>query len=167
MSTRAIVGVPWGDGVRGRYVHSDGYPTHLGAALWRLVAEDFGGDELAELVCWLGPDGWSWIVPDSPEGWGRPYNNGKSDTPEGWWVTAPALSDDDDHGGTEWGYALTASTLTVFRIGWNVGHARPVGVFRWSDPEPDWAAVEEAGDAMRDGNGGDLIAGHGVTRRSA
>ena len=33
MGTRSIVGVPHGDGVRGRYCHWDGYPSGVGAAL--------------------------------------------------------------------------------------------------------------------------------------
>jgi hypothetical protein len=148
MSTRSIVGVPWGDGVRGRYVHSDGYPSHMGRALWALAHSQFSGAELAELVCGMGPEGWSWITGAGAEDepWGQPYGDhyGNGDGLE-WWVTAPVLSDDDDHGGTEWGYALTDSTMTVFKIGWDDGSAIPVAVVRLDGEEPDWQTIEAAG----------------------
>lgn len=40
MSTRSAVCEPYGDGYRGRYVHSDGSPTGVGWTLLQLVARD-------------------------------------------------------------------------------------------------------------------------------
>ena len=37
MSTRCCIAKPWGESWRGRYVHSDGYPTGVGVAIKRAV----------------------------------------------------------------------------------------------------------------------------------
>ena len=40
MSTRSIIAEPYGDGFRGRYCHSDGYPTWNGEQLHAIVQRD-------------------------------------------------------------------------------------------------------------------------------
>lgn len=39
MSTRSVIAVPYGDSWRGRYHHSDGYPSGVGRELFKLVNE--------------------------------------------------------------------------------------------------------------------------------
>lgn len=60
MSTRSIVAVAEGDGWKGQYHHSDGYPTGMGACLW-LGLKDKSDDELAAFFDTLNAhtSGWS------------------------------------------------------------------------------------------------------------
>lgn len=64
MSTRSIVAVPHGDSWRGRYIHSDGYPTARAAQLWALVQRD--GLETCRRVLTEEHYGWSSLDPDEP-----------------------------------------------------------------------------------------------------
>ena len=63
MSTRACIARPYGEGFRGVYHHWDGYPSGLGASLYRLRWLRYGGDTeamAAELID-AHPAGWSTI----------------------------------------------------------------------------------------------------------
>ena len=59
MSTRSCVAIPQGDGWKGRYVHSDGYPDHMLPTLMDLVNRK-GLDRVIDvLINWNG--GWSFV----------------------------------------------------------------------------------------------------------
>lgn len=59
MSTRSCVAIPQGDGWKGRYVHSDGYPGHMVSTLLDLI-ERKGVDRVVDvLINWNG--GWSFV----------------------------------------------------------------------------------------------------------
>jgi hypothetical protein len=59
MSTRSCVAIPQGDGWKGRYVHSDGYPDHMVPTLLDLIARK-GVDRVRDvLINWNG--GWSFV----------------------------------------------------------------------------------------------------------
>lgn len=59
MSTRSCVAIPQGDGWKGRYVHSDGYPEHMVPTLLDLIARK-GVDRVRDvLINWNS--GWSFI----------------------------------------------------------------------------------------------------------
>lgn len=59
MSTRSCVAIPQGDGWKGRYVHSDGYPEHMVPTLLDLIARK-GVDRVRDvLINWNG--GWSFV----------------------------------------------------------------------------------------------------------
>ena len=59
MSTRSVVAIPQGDGWKGRYVHSDGYPEHMLPTLMDLVNRK-GVDRVIDVLINWNP-GWSFI----------------------------------------------------------------------------------------------------------
>jgi hypothetical protein len=59
MSTRSCVAIPQGDGWKGRYVHSDGYPEHMVPALLDLISRK-GVDRVQDVLINWNP-GWSFI----------------------------------------------------------------------------------------------------------
>ena len=65
MSTRSVVAVQAGDGWRGRYVHSDGYPSGVGVTLLKLVERD----GLEQVIKTLTQDhyGWSHLSSTQPD----------------------------------------------------------------------------------------------------
>lgn len=65
MSTHGAVGTLVGDKFEGRYVHSDGYPTHTGLAVAQIIARDGLDKALDELV--KAPRDWYLLVPGLPE----------------------------------------------------------------------------------------------------
>ena len=65
MSTHSAICELHGDAVRGRYVHSDGYPTWMGATLWALVQRD--GVEVVRQTVIHDHYGWSHLKADYPE----------------------------------------------------------------------------------------------------
>ena len=70
MSTPSIIAIPDGDGFKGRYCHSDGYPTQQLLRLHKVITETFGGDIDAALQVLLYDNyGWSSLcaVEDPPE----------------------------------------------------------------------------------------------------
>ena len=75
MSTRAVIARLEGDGWRGVYHHSDGYPSGLGCYIFRLIRQQYKGD-VAAFLKWAIDDhdgGWSHIFPSyvlkrSPKG---------------------------------------------------------------------------------------------------
>jgi hypothetical protein len=70
MSTRSVVAKPYGAGFRGRYIHWDGYPTGVGAELFRIYREVFKCDLKAMLKTLIvdHPAGWSSIFGDWSKG---------------------------------------------------------------------------------------------------
>lgn len=67
MSTRSSVGIPThgGDSWKGRYVHSDGYPSGMGPVLRALVQRD-GWERVGEVIC-VEHAGWSNLNPSQPD----------------------------------------------------------------------------------------------------
>ena len=65
MSTRSVIALPYGDAWRGRYVHSDGYPTHMGRTLFDLVRRD-GIDAVISTVITGEHYGWSILLATQP-----------------------------------------------------------------------------------------------------
>lgn len=64
MSTRSCIAKPDGDAWKGRYHHSDGYPTGMGRSLIDMFHGYFAGD-LDAMVAYLidsEPVGWSFIL---------------------------------------------------------------------------------------------------------
>ena len=97
MSTRSIIAVQYGDGFRGRYCHSDGYPEHNG----RVLFDEVHAAGLGALSAFLSDDGrgaWgiSFISPgflsapvempwDIDGGWGQFDRDGRSWDIDGGW----------------------------------------------------------------------------------
>ncbi len=64
MSTRSVIAERQGDGWRGVYHHSDGYPHGLGCYIFRLIRQKYKGNVRTFLDYALGHDGgWSHIFP--------------------------------------------------------------------------------------------------------
>jgi hypothetical protein len=118
MSTRSCVAIPQGDGWKGRYVHSDGYPDHMVPTLLDLIARK-GVDRVRDvLINWNG--GWSFV--GTYEGitnylgedrahfvsdYGLAYN--KKEQPLTEWIT----SEDNDALWIEYVYILGPKSITV------------------------------------------------------
>ncbi len=64
MSTRSVIARQAGDGFIGRYHHSDGYPSGVGAAIYKLYNGYFKQDakRMLEVLIDEHPAGWSTIV---------------------------------------------------------------------------------------------------------
>lgn len=151
MSTRSVVARAEGDGFRGRYVHSDGYPTSRGPTLWALIKRDGTQKVLKTIVDehygWsslnlrdnvLSPgyndDGRFVVVP----GYGIAYTvkDGQSSPDE-------FITQEKPDWGVEWAWVLNRSALSVFVANgerWNL-----VEVVNLDGPEPDWAEIEAKG----------------------
>ena len=118
MSTRSCVAIPQGDGWKGRYVHSDGYPEHMVPTLLDLIARK-GVDRVRDVLINWNP-GWSFI--GSYEGitnylgedrahfvsdYGLAYS--KKEQPMDSWIT----SEDNDALFIEFVYILGPKSLIV------------------------------------------------------
>lgn len=150
MSTRSVIARAEGDAWAGRYHHHDGYPTGVGARLWEMLHNDFGGnvEAMLHVLVDMHPAGWSsvWGDPGKPSGFGSPdgmkcYCHGTR--AEGaQLITATG----DDDGGAEWAYIFSPSVLTIekrFGSMW-----RFVGCYSVTGSEPDWQLAEKAGYAL-------------------
>lgn len=184
MSTRSIISEPCyrdeededgGDcphGWRGRYHHSDGYPSGVGQTLWQLYRGHFHQDVAAMRRYLLHEhSGWSTIngadfalppgfienVADRYEtdalgrvDWTKPpkprgpacYCHGDRNE-EGWWITDLAET------WCEWRYLLGDDALGVYEIRYALddGDARTKaethrGTFPWTGPQPPWHKLD-------------------------
>lgn len=172
MSTRSVVALPHGDAWRGRYVHSDGYPTHMGPTLFALVRRN-GLDDVVSTLITGDHYGWSWVsdkqpsldgvAPDPDGAFGTAermaylfgpdghYGDGRfANVPNygvAYTVAGGARADDwhtpDPDAWTEWVYVLCSDGLLVIKQGWGGRPDVPLGMYRWTD-EPDWVVVEES-----------------------
>lgn len=169
MSTRSIIARTDFDGWTGVYCHSDGNPTWQGHQIWQLV-RDFKGD-LPAMMAFLcdgeHQSGWSWLPASRAEhdgqqpAWSilgethRPcYFHWRGDT--GSMVTRST----DGDTWAEWAYAINERTGKLFvyvakhegqnQTAWRLVRAGDeYGVDLLDDSEPDWAAIEQRGDAAR------------------
>lgn len=131
MSTRSSVGFQTGDTWKGRYVHSDGYPTYLGHVLQLLVQRD--GVEAVTKRITEDRYGWSNLNPDQPDTSSvvidpaATYGTYAFGTPEyeAWNLTKGSYSDGRFAGEAGYGVAYT-------EVG---GQSDPDG---WVTPEEDW-----------------------------
>jgi len=142
MSTRSIIAKQHGDSWVGRYAHWDGYPSHQGASIWRIVQRD--GWEVATRV--LVDDHFYWSsldplqLPTRPtetrwevvEGYGIAGNEEQASADE--WYTP----NDYKESWCEYVYVISKAGLLVIRI----HDEMPLGFFRWNEPEPNWESVQ-------------------------
>lgn len=120
MSTRSAVGTIDAEGYfRGRYVHSDGYPTGRGPVLTKILARFDGG--LAQMIKCITEDhfGWSYLDADYASNSlgedradlvssvGLAYKN-HTEQPDEW--IKGKLGEPFEGGWIEWGYFFTAPT---------------------------------------------------------
>lgn len=161
MSTRAIIAKPDGDGWKGRYHHSDGYPTGLGLTL--ITAKDwFFRGNLASMIQHLidaEPLGWSTINvlnPSNPPAWcnglthkppctGESHNHthpqsytarGEEAQPGGNWVS----DKDATESWCDWAYVLREEGIEVIAIRYYFSDESPhkreavsFGIVAWGD----------------------------------
>ena len=146
MGTRSVIARLEGDGWKGRYVHWDGDPTGVGAAVHAIVNRD--GLEVATKTLTEAWHGWSTVTaeervePDrdpsrfvAVDGYGLAYSHEEQGDD---WVTS-----DGPDWGAEWCYVLAPAGLTVierpFGRDWEVR-----GTVPWDDPNPaDHPAFKE------------------------
>lgn len=141
MSTNSVLAIQDGDGWRGRYCHSDGYPTHVGRVLWNEIKEA-GFDAFEHfLVEGRGTHGVSdldlgFLTAPVEKGWvdyGAPGNLRVYRDRPGEESLAPMWI---SHEPFDWVYVATPEALTVLK-----------GEKIWTCPfaalEPDWAEIEE------------------------
>lgn len=139
MSTRSIISEPHGDGFRGRYCHSDGYPYYVGKELHALVQRD-GVDKVRQTLI-HDRYGWSSLGADKTElpewadnrfvlvpGYGVAYTTEQGQSSPDDWNT-----DHDE----EYTYILADSELWVFSA---AAPDSPVLV-PYADTNVDWEAV--------------------------
>lgn len=157
MGTRSCVAIPEGDGFRGKYVHWDGYPTHMGKTLYALV--DQHGLAEVQRVLVHESAGFSCVDPRKTEldrfeqdgrfllipGFGVAYNPDSEQGDVEDWITPFAEDESErDDWGTEWAYVLSDGGLVVWKMGWK-SPPTYVALVPWGQPEVDWAAVEAKG----------------------
>lgn len=138
MSTRSIIAVPHEDNWRGRYVHWDGYPAHMGQELSEILRRD----GYAKAVKVLTEDYKSWSSISSTigaterlvAGYGEPH----TDIPdnEDPWI----YPQDEDW--TEWVYLLLPFGIAVY-IRQSVSDDIFAGLYDW-DENWDWKEIQDS-----------------------
>jgi hypothetical protein len=145
MSTRSIIAEPQGDGFRGRYCHSDGYPSHNGKTLFAIVQRD--GVAKARQTLLHDSTYWSSISGEQ-----EPPSYGIGDERfahvPGYGTSGPGQDVEQDDWieelgdwGTEWTYILGDTALFVTRGGDIAGtqvipyHANLNADLYWQDLE--------------------------------
>lgn len=118
MSTRSIVAIPLDNGFRGRYVHSDGYPTHMGRALHIIAKRD--GVEKARRTLVEDHFSWSVLFPERSDEELGEFAHGRDDTAVSGYGVAykEATADEwcdskDPDGDLEWAYVLNDTSVSV------------------------------------------------------
>lgn len=131
MSTRSAVAVTVGDSWRGRYVHSDGYPSHLLVTLLALIKRD--GREAVVKRLTEDRYGWSSLNSDQPD------------------ITSVEIADDASYSTYEFGtpeyekWHLTKGGYSDGRFANEPGYGIAYTEVRdqsnpemWVTPESDW-----------------------------
>lgn len=144
MGTRSVVGIPYGDAWRGRYVHWDGYPAHMAPILTDMVRRD--GLSKVILTLLESFHGWSSLSATQVDESGEPdfdsdyfvsverFGTAYKDEPDEWHTP-------DTKAWTEWAYVLTPAGLLVVKQGYGEPD-RAVGLFDWNT-DHDWSAIQE------------------------
>lgn len=116
MSTRAVIARPTNPDdptqYEGIYVHSDGYPTHTGRAIWQQVVNEFAKDPQAAARYYIDqhPTGWSILAPDATTAANECYCHDRGEGEQTGW-----LSDQTKAGGFDWTYVLRPEGLEIRR----------------------------------------------------
>lgn len=145
MGTRSIVGLKTGKGWFGRYVHWDGYPSGVGAAVWHIAKRD----GLSKTVATLLMENYSWSTltaqenPNEDEfgydaecfvkGYG--YKHGDA-TPD------QIITDDGDKWGTEWAYIISREGLAVYKVNWESETTHLITLPWDNEDTPNWEFVD-------------------------
>jgi hypothetical protein len=165
MSTRSIIAVQHGDTFRGRYCHSDGYPTWMGKTLFTEM-KAAGVDTLEAFLSEDGLGAWgiSYLAPGfltdpRPMPWDeagqfpagkwedynfRVYRNRAGEEPSDW-----MLGTDTMFSGTEWCYVCSVGGLMIGKVCFDKDacedYIKWLAFVPWLAEDFDWAAVEEEG----------------------
>ena len=147
MGTRSVVAIPQGDSWKGRYVHWDGYPSGVGAALLEIRQAAYS-DDLPGLIKMLTEDHWYWSTLSGPDGDNKvtPYPDDSR------FVAVPGVGiagtidqakpdewiNPEDDAGAEWCYVMTDAGIVVLEATRDGGHA--MGMFG-SNPDAKWKYV--------------------------
>lgn len=122
MGTRSVVGVPNGDGFRGRYVHWDGYPEGVGEAVAEIVRRD-GADTAVRMIT-EHHYGWSTLTGAAAPaldasstdgrfvavpGYGIAYTTEQGQSSPDEWI-----DNEDADAWCEWAYAITPTVIQVW-----------------------------------------------------
>jgi len=157
MSTRSVIATAHGDTWQGVYHHSDGYPTWLGAMLWKHWVH--WGRDL--------PTFEREMVTNHPGGWSslrsRCYCHDDAGTEYPEYPRMQYTPEDEQESALfiEWVYVFSRCVLTIYtnaptgeeqRCENDNGHWWMEPVYRWAlvtqvrldGPEPDWQAIEDA-----------------------
>ncbi len=160
MSTRAVIAIPDGDGFKGRYVHNDGNPRHLGYELGMLVS-DHGLESVIKTLITDSPIGWSivargmlalpsggWSVNSGNfaliEGWGVAYTRNDASelaAEDDWYDMAYCSSADSD---IDWVYVLNVHGFLAMSHSYGVPGLISKGQFNWTDVIGKLAEMEAA-----------------------
>lgn len=161
MGTRSVIATAYPDGVKGRYIHWDGYPTHMAKALFEIVLRD--GLEGAASILLEVHYGWSSIDPQEPEnatlekgqddgrfvsvpGYGVAYTTEQGQSSPGEWHRV-----DEEDTWCEFAYVLAPAGLVMIQIG-TVGRWFVLGTIPWTaSPEEVVTLVKKAEDPAEDG----------------
>lgn len=179
MSTRSAVCRPEGDGWRGPYVHSDGYPTGVGAALFAAHSETFAGDTEAmrvalvdrEKIGWsalagfdlAGEPHWSdgpgdeWRKPDGGVDWEAYWSHQRTLGPKSYTARGEspehAIVVTQDENTQEWAYILTDAALMIVKHAYS-GEITGTWFVPWDTPPADaerlLAEIENKGYGVED-----------------
>lgn len=125
MGTRSVVAVPTADGGwKGRYVHWDGYPSGVGAALARIVQRD--GYDMAVRTLTQDHYGWSSVGSENGAGLDPGYIGGRFVAVPGYGVAYSHaeqgdewITPDGDSSGTEYAYVLHPDSVRVLERCWS------------------------------------------------
>lgn len=149
MGTRSIVGLKTGKGWFGRYVHWDGYPSGVGAAVWHIARRD----GLAKATSTLLTENFSWSTltaqkePNTEEfgydpecfvkGYGYKHADANFDD---------IITDDGDKWGTEWAYIISREGLRIYKVNWE-NETNELITVGWGDTKTaiDWTFIDSIG----------------------
>ena len=119
MSTRSVIAIPQGDSWKGRYCHSDGYPSGQLAEIRSLIQRD-GVPRVIEVLT-QEHFGWSYLLSEGVSrnslgddravvvpGYGLAYVNG-TEQPDSW------ITENGNDWGAEWAYVIAAHGVLVFK----------------------------------------------------
>ena len=159
MSTNSCIAIPDGDGFRGKYAHSDGYPQHMGKTLHaivnskglaeaqRVLVHESAGfssvDDNADRGLWS-------FQQDDPRfilepGFGVRYDPVLDGGSVDEWITPFAEGERErDNWGTQWGYVLSEGGLVIWLMGYGGSLPTYVTLIPWDATDTDWEAVEAA-----------------------
>lgn len=144
MSTRARIARPTSpdDPTRyeGVYLHSDGYPTFTGRAIWQQVVNEFNRDAEAAARYYIDahPTGWCGLMPDATTAANECFCHDRGEGEQGGWI-----SDQTHDAEFDWTYVLRPEGLEIRR--WDRG---VVALVRWDADRLNFSEIEAKGHAL-------------------